>query len=149
MVVVMLIPSCPNCTGSVEEQIEYRALKIHWFVNCHMWVGVGRCELLGDPLQDASSGVIASSKDMVESQFEVRVFLVEHLEFTDEELIEVPRHEGEWWLYIRVEVLPVEVRVDGTIFTVVAEVGSEGVAVGKGGEEVGGNAPMWMGYSPK
>ncbi len=63
---------------------------------------------------------------------EVCVFLIEEMEFGEEEAVEVSKHQGGGGLFFRWEVGPVELDADSAIMVIVAEVQGEGGGVGEG-----------------
>lgn len=84
----------PDSTGQIEEKIELWAFEICEVASSELsgWEG-GGCKLLAYPLKHALLGVIAWPKDAVVPSVEVRIFLVEDMDFANEELVKVPEHE--------------------------------------------------------
>lgn len=57
-----------------------------------------------DPLQGTPLVMVTLSEDAVVPKLGVGVFLIEEMDFVDEELVEVLEHEGHWWLLDQFEV---------------------------------------------
>ncbi len=66
-------------------------------------------------MKGAALVMVCSAKDAVVSFKEVGFFLVEEMEFGEEEVVEVSEHEGRWWLLGWWKVDPIEVGLDGAI----------------------------------
>ncbi len=75
--------------------------------------------------------VVHNAKHAVVPFAEVGIFLIQKLEFIFKELIEMPKHEGGWWLFGWGETALVEEGLDGAIRVRVAVVQDERFRVGK------------------
>ncbi len=84
--------------------------------------------MLQDPLKGATTVVVHCAKDAV-MPFEVGIFLIEKMEFILKELIDMPKHEGGWWLLGWMETAPVDEGLDSAIRVGVAEVWDKGIGV--------------------
>ncbi len=88
-------------------------------------------ELLQNPLKSETMVVVHGAKDVIVPFVEVGIFLIEKMEFILKEPMEMPKHEGGWWLLGWVDTTPVEEGLDGAMRVRVAQVWDKGVGVGK------------------
>ena len=68
-----------------------------------------------DPLKGAVPVVVHGAKNAGVSFAEVGVFMIEKMEFILKEPMEMPKHEGGWWLLGWVDTTPVEEGLDGAV----------------------------------
>ncbi len=90
-------------------------LTAHEGFHCNGWVGCRRLELACDPFKGSAPVVVNGAKDVVVPFEEVGIFLVEEMEFGEEEMIEVSEHEGCWCLLGWWKVDRIEVGSDDTV----------------------------------
>ncbi len=114
---------CPS-----DEEVKVEMFTVCEGFHCYCWVGCRQLELeLGwVPFQGAATVVVYRTKDAVVPFEEVGFFMIEEMEFGQEEAIEVLEHEGCWWLLGWRKPAPVEEGLDGAVTVRVASIQEEG-----------------------